>query len=84
MPFATESEFGHQVGETFGKYCSTFRSATGQVQAQLFEVGSFLVAHVSFAPGFDGSTVTDAYVGELHRYAEEQGYGKNLRLIMSE
>ena len=82
MPFAPQTDFARRVGEAYGKYLSTFRSETGQVEAQLFEVGRFLVAHVAFAPGIDGSTVTDPYLGELRRFA--QNLGKELRLIIGE
>lgn len=84
MPFAQKEDFATRVGEAFGDYRSTFTSTTGQVRAQLFDVGGDLIAHVSFAPGYDGGTVTDRYVTDLRRFADEHGYAGRLRLVFSE
>jgi hypothetical protein len=84
MPFQQDVEFAGEVWQTYGKYHSTFRSQTGQVLAQLFAENGRLVAHVSFPTGLKPEDVTDAYVGELNRYAAEHGFAGKLRIIYSE
>ena len=46
MPFQQDVAYADEVGESYGKYHSTFRSETGQVLALLFEQNGRLVAHV--------------------------------------
>lgn len=84
MPFVHEVEFVNELGDELGVYRSTFRSATGQVQAQIFDVGGTLIAHVSFAPGYSGSNVTDRYYTELREYARREGFGDQIRLVFAE
>lgn len=84
MPFNEDDAFAAEVGETYGTYKSTFRSLTGQVLAQLFVQENMLVAHVSFPAGLKPEDVTDAYVGELERYAAQEGFEGKLRLVYSE
>ncbi|HXE54131.1 MAG TPA: hypothetical protein VN541_14005 [Tepidisphaeraceae bacterium] len=84
MPFTQDVSFAGEMGQTFGKYHSTFRSKTGQVLAQLFEQNGRLVAHVSFAADLKPEDVTDGYVGELNRYASDHGFSGKLRIIYSE
>jgi hypothetical protein len=84
MPFQQDVAYADEVGETYGKYYSTFRSQTGQVLAQLFTRNGWLVAHVSFPTGLKAEHVTDAYWGELNRYAAESGFAGKLRIIYSE
>ena len=84
MPFQQDVAFADEVGQTYGNYHSTFRSQTGQVLAQLFEQNGRLIAHVSFPTDLKPEEVTDAYVGELNRYATEHGFTGKLKLIYSE
>lgn len=84
MPFQQDVAFADEVGQTYGKYHSTFRSQTGQVLAQLFEQNGRLVAHVSFPTGLKPDDVTDAYLSELNRYASDHGFAGRLRIIYSE
>ena len=84
MPFQQDVAFADEVGQVYGKYHSTFRSQTGQVLAQLFEQNGRLVAHVSFPTGLKPEDVTDAYIGELNRYAADHGFTGKLRIIYSE
>lgn len=83
MPFQHDAAFAEEVKEFYGKYYSTFRSKNEQVVAQLFEREGWLVAHVSFAPGLDAATVSDAYWSELHRYATERGFEGKLQIRLS-
>ncbi len=83
MPFQQDQAFAQEVQRFYGKYHSTFRSANEQVIAHLFERDGWLVAHISFAPGFDAATVTDAYWNELHRYAKKQGFEGKLKALLS-
>lgn len=83
MPFAQDQAFAEDVRAFYGQYRSTFRSESGQVIAQLFERDGWLIAHVSFAPGYEAATVTDAYIGELNRYAKENGFGGKLKVLLS-
>jgi hypothetical protein len=83
MPFQEEQAFAEDVKGFYGKYHSTFRSENEQVIAHLFEREGWLVAYVSFAPGFDGATVTDPYWSELRRYAEEHGFRGKLKTLFS-
>ena len=83
MPFLQDHLFAELTSGVYGNYFSTFRSQNEQVIAHLFERGGWLVAHVSFAPGFSASTVTDPYWGELHRYARDHGFGDKLQIRLS-
>ena len=84
MPFEQDVAFADEVGQTYGKYHSTFRSQTGQVLAQLFEQSGRLVAHVSFPTDVKPEEVIDAYWSELNRYAKDHGFENKLRVIYSE
>ncbi len=84
MPFQQDVAFTDKIGRAYGKYHSTFRSQTGQVEAPVFEQNGRLVAHVSFRPGLKPENVTDAYVEELNRYAAEHGFVGKLKLMYSE
>lgn len=83
MPFAQDQAFADEVEGFYGQYHSTFQSENGQVIAHLFERDGWLVAHVSFAAGYDAATVTDRYWGELNRYAKEHGFDGKLRTLLS-
>ena len=83
MPFQQDQAFAVERLRFYGKYHSTFRSANEQVIAHLFERDGWLVAHVSFAPGFDAATVTDTYWGELYRHAKEHGFEGKLKTLLS-
>jgi hypothetical protein len=84
MPFNQDVAFADEVGQTYGRYHSTFRSQTGQVLAQLFEQNGRLVAHVSFPPDVKPEDVVDAYWTELHQYAKDHGFENKLRVIYAE
>jgi hypothetical protein len=83
MPFAHNQAFADEVQEFYGRYHSTFRSASGQVTAHLFERDGWLIAHVSFAPGYDAATVTDPFWSELNHYAKVEGFEGKLRTLLS-
>lgn len=83
MPFAHEQTFPDDVQDLYGHYHSTFRSENGQIIAHLFERDGWLVAHVSFAPGFDATNVTDAYWSEPNRYSQQHGFAGKLKTILS-
>jgi hypothetical protein len=84
MSFQRDVAFADDVGQTYGEYCSTFHSETGQVLAYLFKQNGGLVAHVLFPTGLKPEDVTDPYASELHEYAREQGFENKLRIIYSE
>ncbi len=83
MPFARDQAFADEVKTFYGQYHSTFHSKTGQVTAHLFERNGWLVAHVSFAPGYDAATVTDPYWSGLTRYAKQHGFAGKLQTLLS-
>lgn len=83
MSIEWDDKFAADVGSFYGKYKGTFMSANNQVRADLFEKGDWLVAHVSFAKGYQSWSVTDAYFSDLKRYANEHGYSGKLQLILS-
>jgi hypothetical protein len=84
MPFAIDAKLRDDVGTTFGDYLSTFKSANGQVRADIFSRGDRLEAHVTFPTGLETETVTDKYVSELWTFAGERGFANRIRLILSE
>lgn len=81
--FFKDEEFARAVGDFYGRYIATFESDHHQVHAHLFERDGFLIAHVSFAPGFEEGQATDPYVSRLAQYARETGYERRLQLIFS-
>ncbi len=83
MGFELDKDFESDVGTFFGEYVSTFYSNNKQVWADLFKEGEGLVAHVSFAKGFTSGSISDPYLSDLNRFAEESGYGSSFRLVMS-
>lgn len=83
MPFATDEQLADEVGRAFGEYVTTFTSKTGQVRADLFRVGPFVQAHVSFPTGLDPTSVSDPYLTELWNYAREHGLADQFRLVYS-
>jgi hypothetical protein len=83
MPFTQDQAFAQDFEPFYGKYHSTFRIAHEQVVAHLFERDGWLVAHISFAPGFDAPTATDAYWVELEQYAKEHGFDGKLKTLLS-
>ena len=84
MRFQQDVAFAEEVGQFYGEYQDTFHSDTGQVRADIFKQNGHLVAHVSFPSGLKPEDVTDAYSGELYRYAKEHGFEGKLRIIYSE
>ena len=84
MPFLSDVAFAGDVGKTYGKYHSTFQSQGGQVMALLYEQGEWLVAHVSFNDHLKPEDITDAYLGELNKYASSKGFGGKLRIVYAE
>ena len=83
MAIVRDENFAAEVGSFFGEYLGTFTSANEQVRADVFKADKALVAHVSFAKGFTSGTVTDPYLGELKRFADESGFAGHLRLVLS-
>jgi hypothetical protein len=83
MPFTQNQAFAQDVQPFYGKYHSTFRSAHEQIIGHLFERDGWLVAHISFSPGFDAATVTNAYWNDLQRYAKEHGFDGKLKTLLS-
>lgn len=84
MSVRRDKKFEAEVGSFFGEYLGTFTSARKQVQADIFREKNGLVAHVSFAEGFNPRNVTDIYLGELHLFAKEMGYEGRLRLVFAD
>jgi hypothetical protein len=84
MPFQRDEAFAKEVKGFYGKYHVSFVSKSRQVIAHLFEDDGWLVAHVSFSPGFDAATVTDRYWGELDDYAKHHGFEGKLRVLLLE
>lgn len=83
MSIIRDEKFAVEVGSFFGEYLGTFTSANEQVRADVFKEDDVLVAHVSFAKGFTSGSVTDPYLGELKRFADENGFTGHLRLVLS-
>jgi len=83
MPFLTDQNIADEVARVFGTYLTTFTSRTGQVRADVFQVGREVRAHVSFPTGLEPTTVTDLYLSELWKYARDNGYADRFRLIYS-
>lgn len=83
MSIVRDEKFASEIGSFYGEYIGTFTSQNKQVRADLFKRNNGLVAHVSFAKGYRSWTVTDPYIGELKRYAEERGFAGRLQLILS-
>jgi hypothetical protein len=51
MPLEHDVAFADEIGQTYGKYHSTFRVRTDQVLARPFEQNGRLIAQVSFLSG---------------------------------
>ncbi len=84
MPFHRDEKYGAEIGSAFGEYLTTFVSEPqGQVRAYIFRNGRRVDAHVSFATGISGSTVTEPYVRALREYAHKEGFADQFHLIMS-
>lgn len=83
MPITKDEAFAKEVGSFYGEYLGTLTSPNGQVRADVFKDGGVMVAHVSFTAGLTPQTVTDPYLGDLKRFADQQGYSDRLRLVMS-
>jgi hypothetical protein len=81
MSFEQDVAFANAVGQTYGKYHSTFRSQTGQVLAHIFERNGRLIAHVAFPTDLKPEEETDTYLDELQRYASDHGFAGKLRII---
>ena len=81
--FYRDEDFERAVGSFYGKYVATFESDHQQVRAVLFEDSGMLVAHLSFAPGYDGGRATDRYLGPLKEFARENGFEGRFRLVYS-
>ena len=84
MPFLQDVVFAEEIGHSFGKYHSTFRSQNGQVVAQIFELQGRLVAHVSFPNELKPEEVTDPYFVKLNEFAKEQGFEGKLKIVYTE
>jgi hypothetical protein len=84
MPFHKDEGYAAEVGTAYGEYLVTYKSPRGQVRADLFRKPDGRVeAHVSFPGGIFASGVTEPYVTDLWRYAEENGFADRFKLIMS-
>ena len=83
MPFLADQAFASEVADGFGTYLTTFTSRTGQVRADFFKVGPEVRVHVSFPTGLEATSVTDPYLSEVWRYAQENGFAGRFRLIYS-
>jgi hypothetical protein len=65
----------------FGKYLGTFISAQGQVRADLFDNGPYVIAYISFPTGRNATNVEDRYVAILEGYAAAQGFSTRFHMI---
>lgn len=81
MPFIEDTHVIKQVAPVYGNYHSTFRSATGQIEALLFERNGWLMAYISFPTGVKLQDVTDTWSSDLKRYAIEHGFENRMRLV---
>jgi hypothetical protein len=81
MPFQTDTQTPTVFGDLYGEYIESFLSEHGQVRADIFRQGQWLVARVSFPTGLRPYEVTDRYVSELHAFARQRGFDDRLRLI---
>jgi hypothetical protein len=79
--FFHDEAFKRDVGASYGRYVTSFESDHHQVHAHLFEREGYLVAYVSFAPGYDRGRAKDVYASRLSEYAREHGYAEKLQLI---
>ena len=84
MSFVEDETMRENVGRTFGEYRITFRSEHEQVVAYLFAEQGWLVAHISLPSTLQPEDVTDSYLGELYRYAEQEGFRDKFRIIDGE
>ena len=84
MPFQRDKKYADEVGRAFGEYLTTFVSQPdGQVRADIFQVKSGVVAHVSFPKGIAAGEVTEPYVRALWEFAQGKGVADKFQLIMS-
>jgi hypothetical protein len=81
--FYYDEDFARAVGDFYGRYIATFDSDGHQVHAHLFENAGVLVAHLSFARGYDGGRATDRYLTPLKEFARGKGFDGKLRLLYS-
>ena len=84
MPFQRDEKYAAEVGSIFGEYLTTFVSQpAGQVRADIFQVKSRVVAHVSFPTGVAASEVNEPYMSVLREYARAQGVVDRFQVVMS-
>jgi hypothetical protein len=81
--FYRDEEFERAVGNFYGQYIITFESENHQVHAHLFEENGLLVAHLTFAPAYDGGRATDHYLSPLKEFARGKGFEGKFRLVYS-
>jgi hypothetical protein len=83
MPFEKDLRLASDSRRTFGEYLDSFMSRNGQVRADLFRRGSIVVAHVSFPTGLEPNLVTDPYVSDLWKYANQHGFAEQFKVVLS-
>jgi hypothetical protein len=76
-----DKELEEDIGLSYGQYLGTFFSAQGQVRADLFDDGVYVIAYVSFPTGRDSTNVEDRYVAILEEYAANQGFRDRFHMI---
>jgi hypothetical protein len=81
MQLAHDKELEKETSPAYGKYLGTFISAHGQVRADLFDDGFYVIAYISFPTGRDATNVEDRYVGILEEYAASQGFLDRFHMI---
>lgn len=82
MPFLQDDQLAHELRAAFGDYLTSFISEPkGEVRADLFRSGRYVMAYVSFPTGAAASNVMDTYIEELRTYAREQAPPEQFRMI---
>jgi len=71
------------VQQSLGEYVESFESDEAQLRADLFRAGDRLFAYVSFAPGYDATTVSVPWLSCLRQRARDLGTGEDLQVVYS-
>ena len=69
MQLAHDKELEEGTSPAYGKYLGTFISAQGQVRAELFDNGLYVIAYVSFPTGRDTTNVEGDIAQKSNRKA---------------
>ncbi len=64
----------------FGEYKGTFKSANGQIVVDFFCQGDSLVGYAKAAERMEYEDITDKWVSEVRRLADEWGYQGHFQL----